>query len=186
MKRLRITGGGSVLRRKGARLAAVAAALAALAAFTALPAAARHDGSGGWSASGHQRSNGDQQRSGDDEHGSDNGGQQVFGQATVNFRRNALFTCFGANGGTTTANTATITASSTTITAVVTVKAPAGTQVSGQLDQSRCARLKFFSATVPASGTLTTTVTDLRISGDAFVWFNDTAGDFQITPEVVF
>lgn len=179
MQRLRNTGGGSVVRRKGVRLAAVAAALAALGAFTALPAAARHDRSRSWSAPGQQRSNGD-------EHGSDNGGQQAFSQSPVNFRRNALFTCFGGNGGTTTANTAAITASSSMITAVITVKAPPGTQVNGQLDQSRCARLKIFSATVPASGTLTTTVTDLRISGDAFVWFNDTAGDFQITPEVVF
>jgi hypothetical protein len=58
--------------------------------------------------------------------------------------------------------------------------------VSGQLTRSGCARLKFFSFTIPASGVGTTTVTDLRIRGDALVWFKDTNGDFQITSEVRF
>jgi hypothetical protein len=48
--------------------------------------------------------------------------------------------------------------------------------------------VKSFSFTVPASGVGTTTVVDLvaRDIGvnDAFVWFSDTVGDFQITPEV--
>jgi hypothetical protein len=47
-------------------------------------------------------------------------------------------------------------------------------------------RLKFFTFTVPASGVGTTTVTDTRITNDAFVSFSDTVGDFQLTPEVVF
>lgn len=58
--------------------------------------------------------------------------------------------------------------------------------VSGQLMQSDCARLKFFSFTIAASGVGITTVTDLRIRCDALVWFNDTNGDFQFTPEVRF
>jgi hypothetical protein len=105
----------------------------------------------------------------------------------VNFRRNAIFTCFGALGtGTPTTNTASISATFTSIKAVVTVHAPPFTTVFGQLDQSGCVRLKFFSFTVGASGVGTTTVTDFRISNDAFVWFVDTVGEFQITPEVVF
>jgi hypothetical protein len=105
----------------------------------------------------------------------------------VNFRRNAIFTCFGADGtGTPTANTANITASRTTVSAVVTVHAPAGTTVFGDLTQSGCLRLKFFTFKVGASGVGTTTVTDARISNDAFVFIEDTVGDFQITPEVVF
>jgi hypothetical protein len=78
------------------------------------------------------------------------------------------------------------TANFTIITAKVTVHSVPATMVSGQLTQSGCARLTFFSFTIPASGVGTTPVTDLRIRGDAFVWFNDTNGDFQITPEVRF
>jgi hypothetical protein len=165
MKRLRITHGRSVVRRKATRLAAVAAGLVALGAFAAIPAAARHDARGNRSdASEHQTSS-----------------------DPVVFRRNAIFTCFGAdNTGTPTANTANITASLTTVTAVVTVNARPGTMVFGELTQSGCLRLKFFTFTVPASGVGTATVTDLRISNDAFVSFSDTVGDFQITPEVVF
>jgi hypothetical protein len=47
-------------------------------------------------------------------------------------------------------------------------------------------RLKFFSFTVPKGGVGSTTVTDARITNDAFVFIEDTVGDFQITPEVVF
>jgi hypothetical protein len=105
----------------------------------------------------------------------------------VNFRRNAIFTCFGADGtGIRTANTANITATLTTVKAVVTVHAPPGTMVFGELTQSGCVRLKFFTFTVPASGVGIATVTDLRISADAFVSFSDTVGEFQISPEVVF
>jgi hypothetical protein len=164
MKPRRITRSMSVVRRSGAKVAAVVAGLVALGTFTAVPAAARHDARGD---------------------GSDLVAHWYDGPV-VNFRRNALFTCFGGFGGTPTANTASISATFTTIKAVVTVHAPPFTTVFGQLDQSGCARLKFFSFTVGASGVGTTTVTDLRISSDAFVWFNDTAGDFQITPEVVF
>jgi hypothetical protein len=156
----------SVVRRKGAKLAGVAAGLVALGAFAAVPAAARHDARGD---------------------GSDAGGHRSSGDPVVNFRRNAIFTCFGADGtGTSTPNTANISATLTTIKAVVTVHARAGTTVFGELTQSGCVRLKFFSFTVPASGVGTATVTDLRISNDAFVFFSDTVGDFQITPEVVF
>jgi hypothetical protein len=157
----------SVVRRRGAKLTAVAAGLVALGAFAAVPAAAKHDATG--------------DRPDAHEHPTSSSSDPV-----VNFRRNALFTCFGANGGAPTANTANITATLTTVKAVVTVHAPPFTTVFGQLDQSGCARLKFFSFTIPFSGVGTTTVTDLRISNDAFVWFNDTAGEFQITPEVVF
>jgi hypothetical protein len=172
MKSRRITRSMSVVRRSGAKLAAVVAGLVALGTFTAVPAAARHDARG----------------DGSDlvAHWYDGGEHRASGDPVVNFRRNALFTCFGGFGGTPTANTASISATFTTIKAVVTVHAPPFTTVFGQLDQSGCARLKFFSFTVGASGVGTTTVTDLRISSDAFVWFNDTAGDFQITPEVVF
>jgi hypothetical protein len=166
MKRLRITHGMCVVRRKATKLAAVAAGLVALGAFAAIPAAAGHD------------SRGDR---------SDAGEHQTSSDPVVNFRRNAIFTCFGADGtGTPTANTANITASLTTVTAVVTVHAPPGTTVFGELTQSGCLRLKFFTFTVPASSVGTATVTDLRISNDAFVSFSDTVGDFQITPEVVF
>jgi hypothetical protein len=180
MKRLRITRGMSVVRRRGVKLAAVAAGLVALGAFAVVPAVAKHDGRGNAPAAGEQRSD-----AGD--HPSHAGGKvRNTGDPLVTFRRNAIFTCFGAFGGANTANTANITASLTTVKAVVTVHARAGTTVFGQLTQSGCLRLKFFTFTVPASGVGTTTVTDLRISANAFVWFNDTVGDFQITPEVVF
>jgi hypothetical protein len=173
MKRLRITRGMSVFRRRGAKLAAVAAGLFALGAFTAVPAGARHDARADPPGGG--------------EHKSHAGEHQTSSDAVVNFRRNAIFTCFGADGtGITTANTANITAGLTTVTAVVTVHARAGTTVFGNLTQSGCLRLKFFTFVVPASGVGTATVTDLRISNDAFVFFSDTAGDFQISPEVVF
>lgn len=166
MKRPRITHGMSFVRRKATKLAAVAAGLVALGAFAAIPAAGRNDARGDRS---------------------DAGEHQTSSDPVVNFRRNAIFTCFGADGtGTPTANTANITASFTTVTAVVTVHAPAGTTVFGELTQSGCLRLKFFTFTVLASGVGTATVTDLRISNDAFVSFSDTVGDFQITPEVVF
>jgi hypothetical protein len=179
MKRLRMTRSVGVVRRKGARLAAVAAGLVALAAFTAVPADARHvpgaDGSDGghWSDGGGHRPPGD--------------GSPPTAASLVNFRRDALFSCFGADGsGTPTANTANITAGLTTITALVTVHAPPGSAVSGQLTQSGCVKLKFFTFVIGATGSGTTTVTDLRVSNMAFVWFNDTAGDFQITPTVRF
>jgi hypothetical protein len=160
----------SVVCRQGA---GVAAGLVALGAFAAVPAAARHDARGDGSDAGR--------------HWSDGGEHRSSGDPVVNFRRNAIFTCFGSDGtGTPTANTANISATLTTIKAVVTVRAPAGTTVFGELTQSGCVRLKFFSFTVPASGVGTATVTDLRISNDAFVSFSDTVGDFQITPEVVF
>jgi hypothetical protein len=166
MKRLRITGSMSVVRRGGAKLAAVAAGLVALAAFAAVPAVASHDARGD---------------------GPDARGHRTSFDAVVNFRRNAIYSCFGAdNTGTPTANTANITASFTTVRAVVTVHAPAGTTVFGELTQSGCVRLKFFSFTVPASGVGTATVTDFRISNDAFVSFSDTLGEFQVTPDVVF
>jgi hypothetical protein len=170
VKRLRITRSMSVVRRRGAKLAAVAAGLVALGAFAAGPAAARHDARG------------------------DRPDARALGTSSdrvVNFRRNAFFTCFGGFGGTPTANTASITKVAFFVTAVnatVTVHAPAGTRVFGQLVQSGCSRVKSFSFTVPASGVGTTTVVDLvaRDIGvnDAFVWFSDTVGDFQITPEV--
>jgi hypothetical protein len=150
---------------------AVAAAVIAVGAFAAVPAAATPD-AGAWPDAS--------------EHLSDAGEHPTSSDPVVHFQRNALFTCFGAGGGLPTANTASITASFATFTAVVTVHAPPGTSVFGELTQSGCLRLKFFTFIVPASGVGTTTVTDLRISNDAFVWFNDTAGDFQITPEVVF
>jgi hypothetical protein len=170
MKRLRIPRSISVVRRRGVKLAALAAGLIALTAFAAVPASARHaDGDGPDPGAFGGR-----------------GGQLPTASGVVNFRRMALFTCFGANGGTPTSNTANITSTLTTVKAVVTVHAPPFTTVYGQLDQSGCAKIKFFSFTIPASGVGTFTVTDLRVSRDAFVWFNDTAGDFQITPEVVF
>jgi hypothetical protein len=173
MKRLRITRSLSVVRDRVAKLAAVAAALVALGAVAAVPADARHD----------PRADGG---AGAREHPPGGDGPITSAVADVNFRRNALFTCFGANGGAATQNTANITATLTTVRAVVTVHAPAGTTVNGQLTQSGCARLKFFTFRIPAGGVATVTITDLRISRDAFVWFNDTAGDFQITPEVIF
>jgi hypothetical protein len=105
----------------------------------------------------------------------------------VTFRRNAIYSCFGADStGIPTANTASITASLTTFKAVVTVHAPPGTMVFGELTQSGCLRLKFFSFRVGALGVGTGTVTDLRITNDAFVSFSDTVGEFQLTPEVIF
>jgi hypothetical protein len=166
MKRLRITSSMSVVRRRGAKLAAVAAGLVALGAFAAFPAAARHDAR---------------------EHRLDASAHRTSSVLPVNFRKNALFTCFGAIGTGTPvlSNTATITATSTVVKAVVTVKARPGTIVFGQLTQSGCLKLKFFTFAIPASGVGTISVNDLRITNDAFVWFNDTAGDFQITPEVI-
>jgi hypothetical protein len=171
VKRLRITRSMSVVRRRGAKLAAVAAGLVALAAFAAVPAAARHDARG------------------------DRPAARALGTSigpVVNFRRNAFFTCFGGFGGTPTANTANITIARifvVGVNATVTVHAPAGTRVFGQLVQSGCSRVKSFSFTVPASGVGTTNVVDLAARNiginDAFVWFNDTVGDFQITPEVI-
>jgi hypothetical protein len=173
MERLRITHSMSIVRRRGAKLAAVASGLVALGAFGAVQADAGHDPS--------------PDRSGAREHRSDAGKQQRAGDPVVNFRRNAIFTCFGAGRtGTPTSNTANITATLTTVRAVVTVHARPNTTVSGQLTQSGCVRLKFFTFRVPASGIGTATVTDVRISNDAFVWFVDTVGDFEITPEVVF
>src|SRR5262245_28073479 len=64
---------------------------------------------------------------------------------TVTFRTGALFTCLGGTGGTATTNSADVSATFTTITAKVTVHAPAGTQVFGQLTQGGCLRLKFFT-----------------------------------------
>jgi hypothetical protein len=161
------------VRRRGAKLAAVAAGLVALGVFAAVPAGAKHD------VRKHQPAA--------RKHQPDAGEHRTSNDPVVNFRRNAIFTCFGADGtGTPTANTANITASLTTVSAVVTVHAPAGTTVFGQLTQSGCLRLKFFTFRVPASGVGTATVTDSRISANAFVWFVDTVGDFQITPEVVF
>jgi hypothetical protein len=160
----------SVVRRRGVKLAALAAGLVALTAFAAVPASARHaDGDGP-----------------DPGQFGGRGGQLPITGPLVNFRRNAIFTCFGAFTGTPTANTANITSTLTTVKAVVTVHAPPFTTVFGELTQSGCARLKFFSFTVPASGVGTATVSDLRISSDAFVSFSDTAGDYQITPEVIF
>jgi hypothetical protein len=187
MKRLRIARSMSLVRRRTTTVAVIAAGLIALAALSAVPAAGQLIG-------------GSDQLPDAGQHGLIRVSNRLLAVRTgtaddvvapagtsVNFRKNALFTCFGANGtGTATANTAQITASLTTITAKLTVQAPAGTMVFGQLTQSGCARLKFFNFTVPPSGTGTITVTDLRISGDAFAWFNDTHGDFQITPEVVF
>jgi hypothetical protein len=156
----------SLVRRAGAKLAPVAAGLVALGAFAAVPAAARHDARGDRPVAGKHRHPGD---------------------VVVNFRRNAIYSCFGADGtGIPTANTASITASLTTIKAVVTVVAPPGTTVFGELTQSGCLRLKFFSFRVPASGVGTGTVTDLRVTNDAFVSFSDTVGEFQLTPEVMF
>ena len=106
--------------------------------------------------------------------------------SNVPLRRNAIFTCFGASGGTNTADTANITANLTTITAMVTVHSAPGTIINGQLTQSGCFRLKFFTFSIPASGVRTFTVTDLRVSNDAFVWINTTTGAFEITPEVLF
>jgi hypothetical protein len=170
----------SVVRRRGAKLAAVAAGLVALGVFAAGPAPARHDGPAHGSDAGKQRSDAGKQRS-------DAGERRSSGDAVVNFRRNAIFTCFGADGtGTATATTATITASRTAVNAVVTVHAPPGTTVFGDLTQSGCVKLQFFSFKIGASGVGSTTVTDVRVSNDAFVFIEDTVGDFQITPEVVF
>jgi hypothetical protein len=198
----------AVVRRTGAKLAAVAAGLVAVGAFGAVPAAARHNARGDgsdagkqWSDTDEQSSDAGQQSSDADEQSSDAGqqssdadeqssdaGQHVTSaDPVVSFRRNAIFSCFGADGtGTPTANTANISATLTTIKAVVTVHARAGTTVFGELWQSGCLRPKFFSFMVPASGVGTATVTDLRVSNDAFVSFSDTIGEFQITPEVVF
>ena len=168
MKRLRITRYMYVVRRRGAKLAALGIGLVALGAFTAaVPAGARPGARGDRPDRG--------------EHGTSRSSD-----ALVTFRRNAIFTCFGADAtGIATANTANITASLTTVTDVVTLHAPPGTTVFGNLTQSGCLRLKFFTFTVSASGVGTATITDLRITNDAFVFFSDTAGDFQITPEVV-
>jgi hypothetical protein len=184
----------AVVRRTGAKLAAVAAGLVAVGAFGAVPAAARHNARGDGSDAGQQSSDADeqssdagQQSSDADEQSSDAGQHVTSADPVVSFRRNAIFSCFGADGtGTPTANTANISATLTTIKAVVTVHARAGTTVFGELWQSGCLRPKFFSFMVPASGVGTATVTDLRVSNDAFVSFSDTIGEFQITPEVVF
>jgi hypothetical protein len=166
-----------VVGRRGAKLAAVAAGLVALGSLAAVPATARHDAGGGRPDAGEHRSDARKLA----------GEHRTSGDPVVNLRRNAIFSCFGADGtGTPTANTANITAVLATVQAVVTVHAPPGTAVFGQLVQSGCLRLKFFTFIVPASGVGTATVTDLRISNDAFVFIVDTAGDFQITPEVVF
>jgi hypothetical protein len=187
MKSLRIPRSMSVVRSGRAKLAVIAAGLVALGAYSAVPAAARHAAAG--DRPDPQQSGSDPQQSGSDpqQFGSGPVNHGFPGDPVVNFRRNAIFTCFGADGtGIPTANAANITASPTTVTAVVTVHAPPFTSVFGELTQSGCTRLKFFSFTVGASGVGTTTVTDFRIAPDAFVSFSDTAGDFQITPEVIF
>jgi hypothetical protein len=103
----------------------------------------------------------------------------------VNFRSGALFTCFGASGGLANGNTATISSPNFfTVTAVVTVSAPPGTVISGQLTQGGCARLKFFTFAVPATGTRTFTVSDVRVSNTAFVWIVGGVAGLQITPGV--
>ena len=176
----------SGVRQTGAKLAAIAAVLVAMGAFGAVPAVAKQfsHGNGNGHGNGPSWKTPKWNRPGD--HCSEHCRPTALATQTVFFRRNALFTCFGATGGINTANTARITASLFTVTAVVTVHAPPGTTVSGQLTQSGCARLKFFSFSIGATGVRSFTVSDVRIRNDAFVWFNDTAGDFQITPEVFF
>src|SRR5258707_14925462 len=114
MKRLRITRGMSVVRRRGVKLAAVAAGLVALGAFAVVPAVAKHDGRGTAPAAGEQRSDAGDHPSHAGGHPSHAGGKvRNTGDPLVTFRRNAIFTCFGAFGGANTANTANITASLT-------------------------------------------------------------------------
>ena len=188
----RSTPSTSDMRRRRGIVAAIAAALITLGAIGAVPAIARHDpgnGSGGQWQGGTGQSGQDlgQWEGGDGQGpGEGNGRHKLLASTLVNFRTNAIFNCLtGAdNTGIPTNNTANISSSLTTVSAVVTVHAPPFTTVFGQLDQTGCARLKFFSFTVGPSGTGTTTVTDLRVTNGAFVWIVDTAGDFQITPLV--
>jgi hypothetical protein len=175
MTRLSRARSAPAVRRRAAKLAAVAAGLVALAAFAPVSANAAN----GLSANSAARP----------------AVQQCGGRwhprpcevadPVVNFRRNALFSCFfGAVGGIPTANTANITATFFTVTATVTVFGTPGTTVFGQLVQGACARLRFFTVTVGPTGVGTTTVTDFRVSNTVFLWFNSNAGDFEITPRV--
>ena len=169
MKGLRVLPRTRGARRRAVNVAAVAAGTIALSVAAAVPVAAR----------GHHHE-------GENQGGDQGGGQFTESASVVNFRQNAIFSCFTGsdNTGFATANTAQITTGFASVTAVVTIHALPGTTVFGQLTQSGCARLKFFTLKIPASGVGTTTVSDLRVSNDAFVWFNDTSGDFQITPDV--
>jgi hypothetical protein len=175
MTRLRIARGLSSARRRGAKLAVLAAGLVALATFAPASAGAKLDppngARDGWPPPNWRR------------HGP---GPAAPTNPLVNFRRNALFTCFGAAGGIATPSTARITATATTVTAMLRIVAPPGTVISGQLDQSGCSRLKFFTTTVGITGVATLTVTDLRVSNDAFVWIVGGVAGLQITPEVIF
>jgi hypothetical protein len=171
----------SVARRRAAKLTILAVGVVALAAFAALPAVAKHGGSGDHPVGGL-------------EHSATSTDPLVTTSPDplVTFRRNSLFSCSGAVDGTATNNTANITATLTTVKAVVTVHAPPFTTVNGQLDQSNqagsCLKIKFFTLTVPLSGTGTATVTDTRFPGSngAFVWINSFATGFEITPKVIF
>jgi hypothetical protein len=162
------------VRFRSAKLAAMAVGLVAMGAVATGPALAGDDhGPGGPDPT---------------DQSSDARPTNAAANSTVNFRQGALFSCFGADGtGIAAPSTANITANATTVTAVVTVRAAPFTTIFGQLTQSGCARLKFFTVSVGASGTKTETVSDLRVSNDAFVWFvSSGGGSLQITPEVVF
>jgi hypothetical protein len=178
----------SLVRGGGVRRAAVVAALLALVAFAAVPAIAEHGPHGNGSDARQHGSNARHDRSDGGEPSAGSGQSSTQrDDAVVNLRRNALFSCFGAGAtGTPTADTANITASLGTVTAVVTVHAPPGTRVFGQLTQSGCVRLKFFTLAIGPGGVGTTTVSDLRVSRDAFVWFVTSAGGFEVSPEVFF
>jgi hypothetical protein len=183
MKRIRLPRSRSVVHRGRVKLAAVAAGLLALGAL-AVPAIAEHGHHGDGSGARQHGPNAAQQRPGGEQSGKPRPGASR--DPIVNFRRNALFSCFGADAtGIPTADTANITASFATVTAVVTVHAPPGTRVFGQLTQSGCVRLKFFTFTIGLGGVGTTTVSDLRVSNDAFAWFVTSAGGFEVSPEVL-
>jgi hypothetical protein len=165
MKQLRDTRSVAVVRHRGARLAAVVAAAVALGAAAAVPAQARHR------PPRHR----------------DQASQQAVAAAVVNFRQNAIFSCFGAVGGFPNANTANIFSPNVfTVTAIVTVTAPPGSTFFGQLTQSGCVRTKFFTVTVPfGSTTGTAVVSDLRVSNAAFVYLVGGVTGLQITPLVL-
>jgi hypothetical protein len=171
----------SAARRRAAKLTILAVGVVALAAFAALPAVAKHGGSGDHPVGGL-------------EHSATSTDPLVTTSTDplVTFRRNSLFSCSGAVDGTATNNTANITATLTTVRAVVTVHAPPFTTFFGQLDQSNlagaCLKIRFFTVTVPLSGTAMATITDTRFPGSngAFVWINSFATGFEITPKVIF
>jgi hypothetical protein len=173
MKRLRITHRTSGARRRAAKLAAVAAGLIALCAFTAVPALAGHKPHS-------DRPGGERTKA----------GGAVTNLATpglVNFRRGALFSCFGAVGGTNVpGSTATITRGLFTVNATVHLVGLKNTFYTVELVTSGCQTLGFGFVTTNASGVANTMVTANRgFLNDAFAYALG-GGDLQVTPDATF